>query len=213
MDKIPQPLYPEKSSSNIAQKVEKITNILEGSTPIWEVTEAQRTEILAIEKELGTQLEAIFAISPQAVAFECNYFLTPEGREDFEESTGISLPQTQDSNELKRFLYEQTDALQTIGPKQLNPLAGNSASHREKEIVQTAVASMAEDGTIDTAQLPENQSISLRLTPELDFEKTNQLRDLKTLIKDKREALRTAPAENPDQRPCLMGCMNCINAK
>jgi len=205
MEKFPHPLYPEKSSSNIAQKVEKITNILEGSTPTWEVTEAQRTEILTVEKELGTQLEAIFAISPNAVEFECNYFLTPEGRDNFEEATGISLPQTQDSDELKRFLYEQTEALKAVGQKQLAPLAGNSARYREREIVQTAVAAMADDGTIDTAHLPRDESISLRLTPELDFEKTKQLRDLKTLIKEKRETLNTAPVDNPDQKAMLDG--------
>ncbi len=214
MEQEPRPLYPERASSNVAEKVNTLKDILEGREAAWEVSEAEKTEILQRENELGETLENINAITPRSAGFNLNYFQTAEGLTDFIQTTGIDTPPelAQDPDGLKRFLYEKTEEIAAVDPKILKPFTGRSELFREHEILSHLNASLKENGDIDIAHIPPGHSVSMRLTPELDYEKTKQLRDLKAHIKEIRRSLEDS-AQSEDYKAMLGGVYDLYQRK
>jgi len=187
----------------VAEKVRNLKDIIEGHSDTWEVSEVERSEMLATEHELGTRLETVFNITPTSVAFNCNYLLTEAGMADFTTVTGISIPETvQTNNELKTFLYSQTEELLAVDQKELKPLAGRSSSYHETQVLESLAASMDGTGAITTEHIPSSDSISFRLSPELDGQKTKQLRELKTEIKQRRAGLQSS--EKPEDYQAML---------
>lgn len=190
MEQIPRKIYPERASENIGEAVERLQKVISGEIPQWEISDQERTEILAVETDLGNKLESIVQISPREISFYLNYLLTPEGVSDFETITGLDLPDAMTGyDNLKRFLYEHTEQIQAASLKDLTPLGGRSTKHGEAETANAVDELMNDRGEINPALVPANELMTIRLTPELDYERAKQLRDLKSELKGERAQL------------------------
>lgn len=190
MEKIPSKLYPERAFSGVSEKVENLQRVMTGEIPAWEISEAERSEILKIESELAETLEPIHSILPPNINFDFNYLLTPEGVADFGKVVGVEIPSEVESfAALKTFLYQHTAELAAADKKELAALGGRSSIYRRKEIFKAVSKTIADKGEIDTEVIPESESINIRLNPILDYEKTNNLRALKADLKLKRAML------------------------
>ena len=192
------PRYPERSSDRAKEKIEGIKKLASGEIPPWQITEAERIELLALELELGLILEGLVAITPRSVEFDVGYLLTPEGRKDFSIIVGIELPEAiSNTTDLKVFIYQHTDDLVKAEQKNLTPLGGRSKKFQEAEIVTKLSQTMNEKGMIDVEEMPSTEVIDIRLTPELDVKKTRELRAFKADLKVRRTEI-TLSGASPD---------------
>ena len=186
-------MYPERSSKQIDKNVESLKSVLSGEIQTWEVSDAEREEILSIEADLAQQLEPVHLIKTPSVNFDTAYLLTPEGRVDFTEVTGIDISEDiSDSLTLKSFLYYSADEIAGIDSRSLLELSGRTKKFRKDEIFKSVASTMDEFGKIDTSIIPDSSELTIQLKPDLDYWKDEQLRELKDQIKDRRELLRSS---------------------
>jgi hypothetical protein len=214
MEGISRKLYPERASENISSEIENLSKIISGEIPAWNISDQERAEVLEAESKLGEKLESIYAITPQSASFYLNYFLTQEGAEDFKNVTGIELPSDiREYADLEKFIYEHSSQLEAIGSKALEPLGGRSDKHHREEISKALLSSIDENGNIDVSLMPQNESVGLRLTPQLDFEKTKQLRDLKRELKAERKDIEQLRDHSEDYTAVLEGTFELYQRK
>lgn len=212
MEKLPHRLYPERTIESVSEKVENLQKVISGEIPAWEISESDREEIRFIENGLGTQLEEIRAITPRSASFNFNYLNTPEGAVDFQSVVGIELPAEAKNDELKRFMYEHIANLLATSQKELTPLSGRSTKYRENEVFVSLLETMSEDGSVSADAIPSSDSVSMRLTPELDFEKTRRLREFKSQLKLKKQELAESSVDS-DYKAVLSGVYDLYQRK
>lgn len=199
------PRYPERPSVRINEKIEGIKKLASGEVPPWQITEEERSELLALELELGVILEGLVAITPRSVEFDLGYLLTLDGRKDFSATVGVEIPESIiTANDLKVFLYQHTADLVKAKQKGLSELGGRSIEYQEAEIVTTLTQTINERGMVNTEVMPQSEVINIRLTPELDVKKTKELRAFKADLKARR-AETTLAGASPDYDSVIDG--------
>lgn len=183
-------LYPERDSIGVAEKVAELKSIIEGEAPQWEIPGAERERILEIENNLGERLESIVAIKGLGVEINLNYLATPEGKVDFEEKTGVTLPESDEPMEVfRKVLYRESETLQNADLKSLKKCSANSISYREETLQARLEKTMTETGEVDTSNVEEFSSLTIRLDSEKDAQKAAKLREIKVQIKTERAKL------------------------
>jgi hypothetical protein len=205
MEKAPRmSMYPERPSEGIAPKVENLKKIISGEIPVWEISEKERGETLAMEATLAKKLESIHNITPRQVSLNLDYLYTEVGRDDFSKTVGVELPVSVSTySDLKKFLYEQTEQLALSDPKKLSECAGRSRTYRKEMIANKLKETMNEDGTISVDVIPQNDTVTIRLTPDLDRTITTELRSFKEELKQRKKQLAESTAR--DEYKAILG--------
>lgn len=185
--------YPKRPSAEVQENVRALTLIQSGEVPAWEVSEAERNEILVIESSLASRFEPIFILRTPSVTFDIAYLLTAEGRTDFSEVVGITIPEQSTTPEaIQIFLYSITDTLFAIDSRARLELTGRTQKYRKTKIFKSIAPSINQIGEIDVSQTHESDSVTMQLKPDVDLVKHEQLRTFKETLKEERAQLRTA---------------------
>lgn len=180
-------LYPERVIDKVPQIAAQLEALENGTQPLLELSEDERELILENEKRLGEKLELAYRISPRAPIFSPEYFLTPEGKVDFEKTTGIPFPpEVTTVEESVRFLFSTRHHLKNLKPEVYSKLSDRSLQASEKVLIASLTNSLDTEGNISFTNIPLPEKLSLPLTPEKTIEKIQLLFQLKKEIKSLR---------------------------
>lgn len=178
-------LYPKRVLDR-AEKVASELSLLEsGEVPIIELAAEDREEILRIEDGLGEKMENIFQITPPSVTFAPEYLLTSEGKQDFEETTGLTIPPDCTTAEsIRSFIFLSREKIATLPVKNRDALANRSVKKAEESLIAALQQTLGEDGLPDFSNIPFPEKIILSLDPAESVKKVKRLLDFKKELKE-----------------------------
>ncbi|MCW1888456.1 MAG: hypothetical protein KIH67_002780 [Candidatus Moranbacteria bacterium] len=202
------PLYPERPSEGIEDEIQRLAQFESGEAKKLELTEEERGEIIALEKKAGKILEAIYRITPQSDSFYPEYFLTPEGRTDFESIVGEALPKNSTPEDIKKILFT-SELLKKADTKKRANLAGRSRDYDEEKRFVALSQTLDENGRIDITQASAPERINIIFTPEKKRKKLSLLRAFKSNLKHYTDNHPGVLAEkSPDFQKAFSGIVN-----
>lgn len=187
-------LYPERASSGLDETIEDLKKIDEGTMEKEELSEEEKKEILSYEnklgEELGEELERIYEIKVLDSTIYLDYFLTDEGRDDFQKIMGFPVEGVS-AEDLRVFFGKNRKALEGLESKIRSSFLGRASSYAEKKLQETLKSRILSDGTIDIENIPAPQRTYLVLNPVNALEKISGLRNFKKNLRIQEEELKS----------------------
>lgn len=198
-------IYPNRGSENLSDKILRLSQFEQDIEKPLALTEQEKVEFFAFEKKLGEELESINSISPENVDFYLDYFASPEGRHDFESIVGINLDdRNQEVWEL--VLSVQTaEALNQVDSKERAKLAGRSRKWAESQLFDELAKTRDAEGNINPQGVKGHQKIKIFLTPQLNLQKINALREFKDKLKKERSNI---SSDSKNMQEALIGILD-----
>ena len=159
-------LYPERVIDRIDGQLDVIEGIEKGLIKPMQFTELEKKDILGFENSIGDRLEKIADITTQKVSFYMEYFLTQEGRENFEKNVGVALSETEDVNVIINEIFTHRDALTNVSYDNVKKLEGLSVAYYDEQLLKKLNETVDDRGMIDVEDVKDPQGIDVLLTPE-----------------------------------------------
>lgn len=199
----PKRLYPERPSSHLEEKIRILADFESGRSEKIHLSFEEREEIKNMEDLLGSILENISDISPKSSTFYSEYLLTETGCKDFEETTGVSLESTGNTQEsIRRFLYETTSTIAHLSSKERMGIAGRSQDYSDTRLLKSLIDTADHNGTISINNILMPDPVKIHIDTEKNVEKILKLRQFKEKIKRQRDSLKRH-SSSPKQETLL----------
>lgn len=209
------PLYPERPSSGIDEKVRQIADFEAGRAEKIPLLQEEREEISSLENALGATLEKIFEITPREATFYAEYFLNEEGRRDFETVVGQPLGAMGNSvQDIEKRLYSAAPLLAKLDAKRRSDFAGRSRDWSEQQLFDRLSATIDTDSRIRVDGIDSPTAVKLLLSPDKNLDKILALRNFKDQIKRYEETADIALSEKSEAfRAALAGVLRLYQAR
>jgi len=179
-----QSLYPERPSEVIGNKIALLADFEAGRIEKIPLVLEEREEIQNLENVLGATFEKIFEIDTREAVFYAEYFLTEEGKKDFESMVGVPLGNTEESVQaIERSLYESVPLIKKLDAKKRVSLTGRSRDYSEKFLLEQCLRTSDARGYIITENINAPTQVQLLLSPEQILTKIVALKRFKEKIK------------------------------
>lgn len=175
-------LYPERASSNLDKQIEVLKKIESGEAKRIELTAEEREALLSFENELGIELEDIYKISAPSTTFYLEYFLTDQGRSDFEKTTGQKMPASTEKD-AGFFIMENRALLKTLNGTERSEFAGRSETFASDELKEKLLNNYRETGSIDSTFIKSPERINVLIDPQKTLKKMTLYRDFRRNLK------------------------------
>lgn len=146
-------LYPERFVDKVEKEIEVVEEFENGVRQPMDLNERERESVLHFENELGERFEGIMDITVQKMSFSASYFLTTEGREDFEKTLGISLSDMADEDDVVMHIFENRRSISSANYNEIKKLAARSRKHYDEQLFHDLIKSKDEDGHLDLSNI------------------------------------------------------------
>jgi len=180
-------LYPERASANLDQAINKLKSLESEEIKKNELNEDEKEKLLQVENKLGEEFEGINKLKISSTNLYLEYFLTKQGRADFQEVVGVAVPE-EDIEGLEKFFCNHRVEIGKVKLKERKLLAGRSDDFANKNLLNELQDTMDEDGEIDIDNIDNPRRLGLLLKPNKALEKVSKLKGfkqkLKTIIQD-----------------------------
>ncbi len=161
-----QSLYPQRMFDRLDEQVDIVDGFERKLIQPMRLSEQEREEILDFEDALGKRFEKITDITVQKVTFYVEYFLTSQGRDKFEQVTGVTLSDMDNEQDIKKTLFLNRDVLRQVKYDDLKSLAALSVKYYDEMLLHQLSVRNDELNTIDIKEIPNPRGIDVLLTPE-----------------------------------------------
>ncbi|MBP9728436.1 MAG: hypothetical protein KBD27_03595 [Candidatus Moranbacteria bacterium] len=208
-----QPLYPERPSEGIEAKIQKLADFEAGRAEKIPLTPEERLEIQKLEEVLGTTLEKIFGITPKEAILYQEYFLTPEGKKDFETVAGVSLEDAGTLEEVERALYQATEKIAQMNPKERGGLIGRSRDYGEAFLFEELTQGKDAEGRISTENIIDPKRVILQLTPSENLKKLQALQSIREYLKKYEKLEVSSPGRDENFKKVLQGTLRLYQSR
>lgn len=198
--KVIQPLYPERPSDAIEDKIAMLADFEAGRTEKIPITSEERTEIQILEDTLGATLEKIFEMNTREAVFYAEYFLSEEGKKDFESIVGRPIGTTEGSaQDIERALCEAAPFIEKLDAKKRGSLVGHSRDYSEKLLLEQLLQTRGADGHITAENINAPIRVQMLLSSKESLAKITALKKFKGQIKHYAETSDILMAEKSDE--------------
>jgi hypothetical protein len=173
-------LYRERAFAYVDRVANKIRKIVSGEIKKIHLSEQEKKSFFQFEKSLGEKLEKIHALNPSVMTLYLNFFATAEGKSCLKEFTGLEL-NSSDPDEIRKFLYSNSNALVNLDGKKRDDLSGKTISFADDNLLQDLWRNRNENGeiNINRRDIPVQQRFQIVVSPEEALEKIIALRKFK----------------------------------
>lgn len=178
-----QSLYPQRMIDRIDEEIDIVDRFERKLIQPVQLSEQERKDVLDFEDDLGKRFEKITDITVQKVTFYVEYFLTPDGRENFEKTTGIALSHVANERDIKKTIFLNRETLQQIKYDDLKSLAALSVKYYDERLLQQLCVYNDVSHTINITEASNPQGIDVLLTPEKLAGKIAELTAFKNDVK------------------------------
>lgn len=174
-------LYKERASAIPDISLEKLLKLNDGEAPRLKLEKEEREQLFEFENKLGEELEKIDSLKIISSTFYMNYFLTPEGKTDFENTFDIELTgATQE--ELAYFILKNRSFIGDVPAKMRTALIGRSEKYANQELHSSLFEKIKENGELEIEDIHIPQRIPALLSPQKSLEKITGLRNFKNKL-------------------------------
>ena len=208
MENMRKSLYPERASIGVEEKITQLKDFEQGASETLSLTSEERERMLETECNFGNKLEEIFSITPKSLSIYSEYFLTPEGREDYALVTGLELPEdVMTSHDVLGVFYNNKEILD-INKSALSDMAGRSRNWNEEEIYNQLHQAIFQNKSIDDVPIPASRPTSILFSPEDNLAKSTQLLDFKQSLKELRTKIKGSDNVIGDYEEASLGILD-----
>jgi len=181
-------LYRERITTKdfLEEKVRKLSAYESGERESIGLSDQERREVLEFERNIGEKLESIFDVNVRNIMLYAEYFLTQEGKEDFQKIIGKDM-NTGTIEEVEVFLYSCRDEIVGLKDKIRSGLIKRSREYSEDKLKSDLMKLMDENGEIEMGEVEPPHNVRLILDNDNLLEKILRLRNFKEDIKEYRK--------------------------
>lgn len=174
-----QKLYTERSLSSLTSRTREIARLHEQKTEHLESRDVQR--LLSFENRLGKLTEKKISMPSATCSLTTEYFLTPTGKTDFFDTTGIHLS-AESLGDMEREIFQHRLSVQRLTSRARADLASRSQTYRETSLFAKLLP--ATHGTETKIELELSDTVIIT-NPAETLEKLTLLKKLKKSLQKK----------------------------
>lgn len=191
-------LYRERPSSNLDPLINELKNLESGKSPRIELSEQEKAELLEFEAKLGEALENIEFIKVNEVLLYPEYFLTPQGKEEFKKTANWEIRGDTIDEVIKEIMLNRERLVKGKEYDELKELSSNSIDFEDRKILDAFESAVDENGEIGNLKAENPKRNILLYNVKEAIKKINALRQFRRQLKEVRNSLGKKNVGFPD---------------